>query len=296
MNRALVMVSLSLLSAGAFANGQWNFATTAKAYGGDSSTYTQFDFNGWQAQGLSIDQSDQSNGHPNDPPFTNSTSRLIFDQSDPTNATMRLFARAGRGYDAHDAATMTATSSISIAFDLAVENLSNQNLNIVIGNRLHGVFANLEGSEVSISEETNIGWFGFNRGQVVKTDYDDPVESGMFLGTTDFGLIDDSYFSIVEGYDFNSFYFYGSRLFTPGEKATTTVEHLFDVRASLFSSSGLAIVDMMNTGDFVVRAYDDFGNDRTGDIRVGIVPEPATIATLGLGLAAIARRRRSRAK
>lgn len=289
-------LSLCLASLAPVAFGSvFEFRTRATAYQGTVDDSTTLNLDQWQAANRQIDQMTVADGYPLDPPHSDSKARIVFDQTQPEDASLRMFARSGRAFSqTQDPIEMVASAHLGLVFDLVVENLSGEHLSIAIANKLHGTMATFMFSEALVSEITHIGWFGSQSGSLAINQFGTMIESGIFQGTTKASLVEDEYFVLVQGWEFNSFHFYGHRLFAPGEVATTTVRHAFDIRVGMSHMYELGLVNMMNTGNFKVLAFDQFGNDRTADIRVGIVPEPGTFIAVGLGLATLVRRRRNR--
>ncbi|HRK21170.1 MAG TPA: PEP-CTERM sorting domain-containing protein [Fimbriimonadaceae bacterium] len=278
----------------------WDQSVGGRASNIDHKTYSNE--SEYAAANNVIETEAKTDGRPFEAMFSGSRGYTRLDQSDPSNAILRQLAESRVIYfENGDPYHVSGESYLDIDYGLQIENLSGIPLNIVFGNHIRGVLFQWEEGYATIQEDTLIE--GFEEFHALATVNDVGVAEGG--GGWENALFSqtylDPYLGSLPGFRLNSFQFYGSRSFAPGETDTIRVHHRFQVVTGVRAQNlqvGVGVADFSGTADLTIRAYDDQGNDLTSQIRLGYtaaaVPEPMTVAALGLGLVALARRRRQR--
>lgn len=251
----------------------------------------------WDAAGRTISTYARADAHNWDPPHSESFSEATFSQLDPANAFLRLSALARMPYRGSEANKVSGETDALFIYTLVVENTSSNPLNIVLGNRVHGVMGCVESGMVDVEERVLIDGQEVAFGSFL-LDKHGFFGTGIWEHAGSSATVSDVFYdtSQITGAQLNSFEFYKTYLFAPQEKRTFSMYFDFDVRAEIpggsTSLNGLAMADFSQTVNPTVKASDpDTGADRTGDIRVGLVPEPSSWLATGLGFAALAIRR-----
>lgn len=200
------------------------------------------------------------------------------------------------GYRVNDTNTWQANSTTNLVYGLEVTSNSNTDLDIVFGNQLHGVLAKVDWGRVSVRETMNLSDFGQFNSSVDLSSAGQITESGKWIGSTHQQDITDQFFGTVhDAYQMNSFHFYGTRRYAAHEVHVMDVSHQMYFQADFdlgTAGSGLALADFSNTGHMFVKAFDPVtGADRSDEIMVNVVPEPASLLVFG-GFAVLAAHRR----
>ncbi len=218
------------------------------------------------------------------------------DQSDPTNGTLRQLSESRAIYFGSVTHPVSSGSSVDIRYGIQVENTTGTALNLVFSNHIRGVLVQDYEGFANISERTEIEGFATFVGSAGARANATYVSSGGWENAVFSQTYQDPYLGSIPGFRLNSLQVYGTRPFAAGESDTINVHHIFNVDSGLLPTgfqNGIGVADFTGTADLTIRAYDSLGNDRTSEINITIVPEPATMIGLGIGVAMVARRRRN---
>lgn len=252
----------------------------------------------WNAAGRVISTYARADQHEWDPPGTESFAEAELNQADPANGFLRFQAAARVIYRPLNTFVVSGENRMAFVYDLEVQNTSSDPLNIVLGNQVHGLIGCAYDGKVTVSEQVVVGTSVVAAGSMI-VDKDGFTGTGVWEHAGSTATVSDTVFlsSEIKGVQLNSYEFYGTYGFAPGESRTFKIWLNYSVRAEIPGDSmifrGLAKADFMQTVNPTVKAYDTVtGADRSSEIAVGLVPEPSTWLATGLGLAAVAMRRR----
>jgi hypothetical protein len=145
---------------------------------------------------------------------------------------------------------------------------------------------------------TGLTTTGSDRGSLF-VNFDGAKSDGLWSSFVHPAKVHDDVYGTIDGFELNSFEYYGSRSVAGGAMVVSDVDYDLVLTADLDIGNGLALVDFTNTGHLMVTATDPFtGADRSSDIRVTLVPivpsvsvpEPIGLILLPLGALALTRR------
>lgn len=298
MRHSLPLILVFGLMLGANAS-SWVLFSDASAYNNvqvtDEGSYMSL--SEWAAAGFQDNTSAEVLGHPFAPPGGGSFASTSYDQSAPANSVLRGLAITRMGYRVGDQDPYEAHSRFTASYDLQVENLSNDSLDIYLGNNIHGVIAAVDDGAVLVQQMVHIQDMGEFRSEI-RADADSHEETGQWIGAVHSTNIVDPVFGSRSALELNSSEFYGNQIFAPHSTATFSIEHQLWLSSHIVDTSptygsGLAHADFTNTGNMTVKAYDPVTHaDRSNEIRVTVVPEPMSMIGLSLGIVASLKRRR----
>ncbi len=296
---------IGLLVISAFANSQSVWSISSEVYGYDPShldnTNVYSGLGQWASAGYRGSSHALSAGHPFEPPQSQAEASSSFDQSKAEDGVLRGSALLRLGYRVNDTNFWQARARTTLIYDIEVTSNSNSELDIVFGNQLHGVLAQVDYGIAKVTESMTISEIGQTFSSVTLNEHGVITETGKFVGSTHQQDISDPYFNIVHtAFEMNSFNFYGSRHFAPHETHVTNIAHTMSYSAEFSDPnlySGLAMADFSNTGHLNVKAFDPVtGADRSNEITVAIVSEPVSLLALSFSLVGIISRRTKRTK
>lgn len=238
-----------------------------------------------------------------DSPSDGADATAVFDQANPTDAVLRSKVVARRFYGGRYQNIVWAQSIFSLNYGLQIENLTGSPVDVNFAGEMHGLFATpvRDFAHVQAEEKvhlTGLTKTGSDRGSLF-VDYDGAKSDGLWSSFVHPAKVHDDIYGTIDGFELNSFEYYGSRLVAGGATVFSDVDYDLMLTADLDIGNGLALVDFTNTGHLIVTATDPFtGANRDSDIRVtlvpivpsGSVPEPIGLIPLLLGALALTRR------